>query len=129
MSHQALWILDVGSQYTQLIARRIRELGVYCEIRPCTDPAPAALPEHVVGVVLSGGPASVVGPDAPPFDPRWLGFGRPILAICYGMQLLAVHFGGEVGRGEAREYGLARLELPAEPLTPLLAHVAVDDSS
>ena len=111
MSHQAIWILDFGSQYTQLIARRIRELGVYCEVRPCTDPAPAALPEHVLGVILSGGPASVLGADAPAFDARWVGFGPPVLGICYGMQWLALHHGAEVRAGRTREYGPAGVRI------------------
>jgi len=115
VSHQTLWILDFGSQYTQLIARRVRELGVYCEIRPCTDPAPEAFPDELVGVILSGGPASVLGDDAPAFDARWLDSGRPLLGVCYGMQLLAQHGGGRIGRGASREYGLARIELEADP--------------
>ena len=124
--HQTLWILDFGSQYTQLIARRVRELGVYCEIRPCTDPAPDSYPDELVGIVLSGGPASVLGDDAPPFDEAWLDVGKPILGVCYGMQLLARHFGGHVGRGTSREYGLARLDLESDP-GPLLSHHRDDD--
>ena len=115
MQHQLIWILDFGSQYTQLIARRIRELGVYCEIRPCTDAAPTELPEKFVGLILSGGPASVEDPDAPPFDEAWLDLDVPVLGICYGMQLMARHFGGELGRGARREYGQADIvtaELP-----------------
>jgi GMP synthase (glutamine-hydrolysing) len=112
--HQTLVILDFGSQYTQLIARRVRELGVYCEILPCTAPAPAALAEEVIGIVLSGGPASVLGDDAPPFDARWIGFDCPILGICYGLQTLAHLGGGRVERGQAREYGLARIVLDDE---------------
>jgi len=126
VQHQTLWILDFGSQYTQLIARRVRELGVYCEIRPCTDPAPASVPEHVVGLVLSGGPASVLADDAPPFDTDWLDKGLPTLAVCYGMQLLAKHLGGAVGRGAAREYGLARLQLGEDP-GPLFADYTPSD--
>lgn len=113
MQHETVWILDFGSQYTQLIARRIRELNVFCEIRPCTDKAPDALPSNVIGLVFSGGPASVVGPEAPPFDARWLSFDVPLLAVCYGLQLLAHLGGGRVGRGVAREYGQADLELAA----------------
>ena len=79
--HQTVWILDFGSQYTQLIARRIREAKVYCEIRPCTDAAPAHIPPNVVGIILSGGPASVLGDDAPAFDVDWLQSGRPLLGI------------------------------------------------
>jgi GMP synthase (glutamine-hydrolysing) len=125
-NHQTIWILDFGSQFTQLIARRIRELRVYCEIRPCTDAAPAELPAEVVGIVLSGGPASVLGPDAPPFDPRWLSFDRPVLGVCYGMQLLAKLGGGALGRGVAREYGLANLSLAHDP-GPLFADFAGGD--
>jgi len=120
VKHQTIWILDFGSQYTQLIARRIRELGVYCEIRPCTDTAPQAIPDAVVGLILSGGPASVLGDDAPAFDTRWFDIGTPILGICYGMQLLALHHGGEIHRGTSREYGLALVE-PASDPGPLFA--------
>jgi len=126
VSHQTIWILDFGSQFTQLIARRIRELGVYCEIRPCTEPAPPAFPAELIGLVLSGGPASVVGPDAPPFDPRWLEARVPVLAICYGMQLLTQLLGGRIGQGEAREYGLARIEVTPDAGL-LLADFGSDD--
>jgi GMP synthase (glutamine-hydrolysing) len=111
MRHQTIWILDFGSQYTQLIARRVRELGVYCQIRPCTDQAPDAFPEELVGLVLSGGPASVLGADAPPFDARWLEAGVPILGVCYGMQLMTHLLGGTVERGTSREYGRAPIKL------------------
>jgi GMP synthase (glutamine-hydrolysing) len=118
LRHQAVWILDFGSQYTQLIARRVREARVYCEIRPCTDAAPDALPDEVVGLILSGGPASVLGADAPPFDDRWLDLGVPVLGVCYGMQLLAHRAGGAVARGRAREYGAAEV-LVADGAGPL----------
>jgi GMP synthase (glutamine-hydrolysing) len=104
--HQSILILDFGSQYTQLIARRVRELGVYCEIRPCTD-GPDALPDAAVGVILSGGPSSVYDTDAPPFDSDWLSVDLPILGICYGMQLMARAAGGFVERADRREYGPA----------------------
>ncbi len=98
-------ILDFGSQYTQLIARRVREFSVYSEVKPCTtDPKSVDL-SKVKGIVLSGGPASVTDQDAPAFDTGWLDTGLPILGICYGMQLMAHHYGGELGRGAAREYG------------------------
>ena len=110
MKHQQILILDFGSQYTQLIARRLREQGVFCVVRPCTDAAPSALEETTIGVILSGGPASVLGEDAPAFDEQWFEVDVPILGICYGMQLLSKHFGGVVERGERREYGRAEIE-------------------
>lgn len=105
-------ILDFGSQFTQLIARRIREEQVYCEIHPCTMEFSSAF--EIEGIILSGGPASVLGDDAPPFDPRWLELDVPILGICYGMQLLASKAGAILGVGEKREYGLASLEILKE---------------
>ena len=107
--HELILILDFGSQYTQLIARRIREQGVYCEIRPCTDAT--ALPPNLKGIVLSGGPESVLSDTRPDFDPAWLDADVPVLGVCYGMQLLTVLGGGEVVRGAHREYGKAQLEL------------------
>mgnify|MGYP002634878844 CR=1 FL=1 len=107
MRHQTLWILDFGSQYTQLIARRVREFGVYCQIRPCTDRAPDQFPDTLVGLILSGGPASVLGGDAPAFDAGWLDVDVPVLGVCYGMQLMSHLGGGSVGRGTSREYGRA----------------------
>jgi GMP synthase (glutamine-hydrolysing) len=113
VGHQTILILDFGSQFTQLIARRVREAGVYCEIRPCTD-SPLGADElaarNIVGLVLSGGPASVNDADAPPFDPAWLDTDLPVLGICYGMQLLAVHDGGSVESSDQREYGHARFD-------------------
>ena len=109
--HDTILILDFGSQYTQLIARRVREQGVYCEIRPCTDAPPETVGRGVVGLVLSGGPASVYDEDAPPFDTGWLDLGLPVLGICYGMQLLARSSGGEVSRAARREYGHADLDV------------------
>jgi GMP synthase (glutamine-hydrolysing) len=105
--HDTILILDFGSQYTQLIARRIREQGVYCEIRPCTEAPPELVPEQLRGLVLSGGPSSVYDDDAPPFNDRWLSLDIPVLGVCYGMQLLARNAGGEVERAERREYGFA----------------------
>lgn len=107
MSHQTIVVVDFGSQYTQLIARRLREHQVFCIVRPCTDPF--ELPENTVGVVLSGGPASVLGDDAPALDPRWLQVDVPLLGVCYGMQLIAQTRGGRIERGLQREYGRADL--------------------
>jgi GMP synthase (glutamine-hydrolysing) len=109
LGHETVLILDFGSQYTQLIARRIREQGVFCEIRPCTMNAPASLPATIKGLILSGGPDSVLQDDAPPFDSGWLDLEVPILGICYGMQLLTHLGGGRVVRGTHREYGKATL--------------------
>ncbi|MFP4392290.1 MAG: glutamine-hydrolyzing GMP synthase [Desulfohalobiaceae bacterium] len=104
-------ILDFGSQYSQLIARRIREAGVYSEIHPYSISLQdlQALEPH--GLVLSGGPASVCDSSSPGLDPRVLELGLPMLGICYGMQYLAQALGGEVVPAEDREYGRAQLQL------------------
>lgn len=114
---QTIAIVDYGSQYTRLIARRARELGVYAEILP-----PHAGPEAVtggplMGVVLSGGPASVYEPGAPKLNPAWLAAGVPVLGICYGLQLLTQHLGGQVVSSGHREFGAADiLRCGGEPL-------------
>lgn len=115
MSHQLVLILDFGSQYTQLIARRVREQGVYCEILPCNRaPDPALKP---IGIILSGGPSSVYDQDAPPFDPAWLELKVPVLGICYGMQVMAWKLGGHVKGATHREYGAAEVsQNVADPL-------------
>lgn len=111
-------ILDFGSQYTQLIARRVRELGVHSEIHPCTVMADEPGFEGVKAIILSGGPNSVLDEERPQFDTAWLDRDVPILGICYGMQLLAQHYGGEVARSTRREYGRAGLRLvESSPLT------------
>lgn len=109
-------ILDFGSQYTLLIARRLRELGVWCEILPGTAPWEEIKARKPQAVILSGGPASVRDPNAPQPDPGLFSSGIPILGICYGMQLLARSFGGEVGRSLQREYGKAVLVRHEGPL-------------
>src|SRR5579859_2044580 len=107
-------ILDYGSQYTQLIARRVREQHVYCEIHPCTiaDPAHGGSAERVAAmkpaaIILSGGPASVYGAGAPQVDPKIFSLGFPTLGICYGLQLAAHALGGRVEHADRREYGPA----------------------
>src|SRR5438094_464739 len=104
-------ILDFGSQYTQLIARRVRESRVYCEIFP-HDITPAELrAKNVIGVILSGGPASVYDEGAPSVDPRVINGDFRVLGICYGMQLRAHLLGGDVVAEGKREYGPATIEI------------------
>jgi GMP synthase (glutamine-hydrolysing) len=104
-------ILDFGSQYTQLIARRVREQRVYCEIQPCTLPFDKLREMNPRAVILSGGPASVYGKDAPSMDKRVFELGVPILGICYGVQLTAHLLGGKVEKADAREYGAAKVTI------------------
>ena len=107
--HEVVIILDFGSQYSLLIARRVRELGVYCEILPCTTSADEVAARKPAAIILSGGPASVHQPDAPTVDVNLFDLDVPILGICYGMQLFSKLLGGTVLRGEAREYGPAKM--------------------
>ena len=109
-------ILDFGSQYTQLIARRIREHNVYCEILRHDTPAAALRDRGVRGVVLSGGPASVYEDGAPDMDPAILRMDLPVLGICYGLQLACRHLGGEVRGSTKHEYGKATIDLKNDPL-------------
>jgi GMP synthase (glutamine-hydrolysing) len=104
-------VLDFGSQYTRLIARRIRECRVYCELLPPSTPWPQILARRPRGIVLSGGPASVYDPGAPQAPAELWDSGIPVLGICYGMGLLAQGFGGEMARVEKREYGPATLDV------------------
>lgn len=109
--HQGIVILDFGSQYTQLIARRIRELNVYSEILPFNASIEEILKHNPKGIIFSGGPASVYEPDAPKPDEKVYDLGLPILGICYGLQLITHHFGGEVIKADKHEYGKAELEV------------------
>jgi GMP synthase (glutamine-hydrolysing) len=110
MIHKGLVVvLDFGSQYTQLIARRIREQRVYCEIQPCTLDFEKLRAMQPRAIVLSGGPASVYEKDAPAVDKRVFELGVPILGICYGLQLMAHVLGGKVEPAKEREYGPARV--------------------
>ncbi len=115
----AIVVLDFGSQYAQLIARRVREQGVYSEIFPYDAPREEVLAAQPQGVILSGGPASVYAPQAPQIPPWVWEQGVPVLGICYGMQALTHALGGAVNPAPRREYGLAELEvLRANPLLP-----------
>jgi GMP synthase (glutamine-hydrolysing) len=115
-------ILDFGSQYTQLIARRVREQNVYSAVLPCTAKIEAIRALNPVGLVLSGGPCSVYDADAPPADPEILNLGLPVLGICYGLQFIAHHLGGRVRSAAKREYGHAEVEL-IDAANPLFAEL------
>lgn len=104
-------VIDFGSQYTQLIARRVRELKVYSEIIPCTAPFSEIKKRKSKGIILSGGPASVYEKDSPSIDLEVFNLGVPILGICYGMQLITHLLGGKVSYAEKREYGKAILRI------------------
>ncbi|MBN1593906.1 MAG: glutamine-hydrolyzing GMP synthase [Candidatus Coatesbacteria bacterium] len=108
---QRVVVLDFGSQYTQLIARRIRESRVFSEILPYNAPASKVLYGDVRGIIFSGGPSNISSEDALLPDSEILEAGIPILGICYGMQLLSSHFGGQIGRASRREYGSAQLSI------------------
>jgi GMP synthase (glutamine-hydrolysing) len=110
-------ILDFGSQYTQLIARRIREFNVFSVVLPCTAPLEQVKKLNPKGVILSGGPCSVYDADAPDADVGVLAMGVPVLGICYGLQFIVHHLGGKVVGAAAREYGHAEVTVVAE--TPL----------
>ncbi len=119
MKRDAIVVLDFGSQYTQLIARRIREQQVYCEIQPYSLPLASIEKIAPKGIILSGGPASVYEADAPKMDAALLKLGIPVLGICYGMQLMAFLLeGGKVHPATEREYGNAQLQVntASEPL-------------
>ena len=104
---ETLLILDFGSQYTQLIARRVRELNVYCEIHPFNNPP--EFTNDIKGVILSGSPYSTLQEDAPKIDLTRIKGDIPLLGICYGAQYLALTNGGSVSPSEIREYGRANL--------------------
>jgi GMP synthase (glutamine-hydrolysing) len=110
-------ILDFGSQYTQLIARRIREFNVFSVVLPCTAPLEQIEALKPKGIILSGGPHSVYDDDAPAADPGMLALGAPVLGICYGLQFMVYHLGGKVEGAAEREYGHAEVSVLRE--TPL----------
>jgi GMP synthase (glutamine-hydrolysing) len=125
-SHRIL-ILDYGGQYTQLIARRVREAGVYSEIRPHDLSADDIMAFAPAGIILSGGPESVAGRDAPGIDDAVLKLGVPILGICYGMQALAAKLGGTVQPATHREFGFAEVAVPGD--SPLLGGLVGDGAA
>jgi GMP synthase (glutamine-hydrolysing) len=117
---QTIVILDFGSQYTQLIARRIREQNVFSVVLPCTAPLSEIQALHPLGIVLSGGPSSVYDADAPAADAKVLELGVPVLGICYGLHFIVHHLGGKVRSGDKREYGHAEVTIE-NSATPLFA--------
>ena len=114
--HETVIILDFGGQYTQLIARRVRELGVYSEILPFNTPIEEIKRKNPRGIILSGGPSSVYEEGAPHPDAAIVEMGTPVLGICYGVQLLSLFLGGEVEPSFRREYGHAEIAITAESL-------------
>jgi len=108
---QKILILDFGSQYTQLIARRVREAQVYCEIHPFSMSLPKVRAFSPKGIILSGGPSSIYDKAAPIADQRILDLQVPVLGICYGMQYLTHVLGGVVAKAEDREYGNAGIKI------------------
>ena len=125
--HDRILVLDYGSQYTQLIARRIREAQVYSQILPCTVPLATVLAYRPKGIVLSGGPSSVYDKKAPSVSEQLFEQGVPILGICYGMQLVTHLLGGEVVRAPHREFG--RAELTVVDRSDLFNGVGVEGST
>ena len=118
---QKILILDFGGQYTQLIARRVRECHVFSEVIPWNFPVDEIRVREPVGIILSGGPSSVHDENAPSVDPGIYSLGVPVLGICYGMQLTAHLLGGAVERAKEREYG--RIEVRMKESSSLLAGI------
>ena len=125
MTHQTIIVLDFGSQYTQLIARRLRELSVYSEIWPPTTPAATIRARQPAGIILSGGPKSVSDAGAPACDQALFDLGTPVLGICYGMQLMAHSLGGRVAPAPQREFGHATVTITSTsgPSAALFANI------
>src|SRR5215472_18438318 len=121
VKHQTIVVLDFGSQFTQLIARRLRELSVYSEILPYNTPIDEIRVRNPAGIILSGGPKSVSDAGAPRCEPAVYDAGVPVLGICYGMQLMTDALGGEVAPAPQREYGHALIHIEED--APILAAV------
>ena len=107
---ETVLVIDFGGQYNQLIARRVRELGVYAEILPYNTTLDKILSYNPKGIIFTGGPKSVYADNAPKCDEKIFDSGVPILGICYGAQLLSLHFGGKVKKADTKEYGRADIE-------------------
>ncbi len=121
MQHQKVLVLDFGGQYNQLIARRVRDLGVYSDLKPCDMTAEEIVKYAPVGIIFTGGPNSVYDKNAPHIDKTVLSLGIPVLGICYGAQLIAHTLGGKVVHAETSEYGRREFTVMAE--SPLFAGI------
>ena len=117
-NHQLILVIDFGGQYNHLIARRVRECGVYCEVKPYTVSIEEIKQKNPIGIIFTGGPNSVYVKDAHRIDPALYQLGIPILGICYGVQLIAQELGGHVTSPDRREYG--RTETTRCPVESLL---------
>ena len=129
MRQETVIVLDFGGQYNQLIARRVREHGVYCEVKPYTTPISELRAMEPIGFIFTGGPGSVYASDAPKADPEVFKLGVPVLGICYGCQLMAQYLGGSVIPAQedtAREYG--RTDTSFDTSCALFAGLPVDGS-
>ncbi|PYX26084.1 MAG: GMP synthase (glutamine-hydrolyzing), partial [Acidobacteria bacterium] len=113
METQSIVVLDFGSQYSQLIARRIRELNVFSAVLPCNASLDEIRSYSPVGIILSGGPSSVYDKDAPVTDPGIFDLGLPVLGICYGLQYMVFALGGKVRPADKHEYGHAEVTIEA----------------
>ena len=124
MNYDTILVLDFGGQYNQLIARRVREANVYCEVLPHNVSVEKILSKNPKGIIFTGGPASVIDENAPKCDPEIFNLDIPILGICYGMQLMAAVLGGAVDRASAGEYG--KVEIALETDNPLFANIEAE---
>ncbi|PCJ56248.1 MAG: glutamine-hydrolyzing GMP synthase [Planctomycetota bacterium] len=127
MSHEKILILDYGSQYNQLIARRVRELNVYCELHPFNISIEKIKALNPKGIILSGGPSSVFDEDAPDLDMSIFDLNIPVLGICYGMQILTKKLNGEISKAKTREYGYAEL-IPSKD-SPLFNEIPLNQNT
>ena len=124
--HQSILVLDFGSQFTQLIARRLRELSVYSEILPFNTSVDVIRAKQPIGLILSGGPKSVSEQDAPKCDPKVFELGLPTLGICYGMQLMTDMLGGAVAPSPHREFGFAAVTVASGASPRLFRELPAD---
>ena len=121
MEKELILIIDFGGQYNQLIARRVREKNVYCEVVPNTISIDKIKEKNPKGIIFTGGPASIYQENAPKCDKEVFELGIPVLGICYGMQLMAYTLGGEVKRADKREYG--EMEVEINTTSPLFKNI------